>query len=357
MRNVSVSSAATQRLQPSRQLMFASSSRHGRPTNCARSSSPSAPTDCVRPSCCLQRPACVEVRCSAFVGAISISMGESWRCRTHTHDGGHRAGDRPAEDVAQSSPDFPSTKERLRCSGSIVAGRTRSACRSARRGTARSTTCSPTNWVSPFIPMRSHEPSAVMSSRPTCRRFGFTTSATRTRPSLKAGAHPKVVSERLGHATIGVTLDLYSTRHALDRTRRRRRRRVTHPRTRTVDRSVARDVDDRAVRSRDVLRRKPRRTRDRHHAARSIDSHRSSCFRGERSAHRRAQEKSGHASSRSSSWRRMTTRRPKRRAGISPRRTDSYAVVREIPRTAAASSTVRVARSGGSWKVLMSAPS
>jgi hypothetical protein len=28
--------------------------------------------------------------------------------------------------------------------------------------------------------------------------------------ALKAGAHPKVVSERLGHATVGITLDLYS---------------------------------------------------------------------------------------------------------------------------------------------------
>ena len=28
--------------------------------------------------------------------------------------------------------------------------------------------------------------------------------------ALKAGVHPKVVSERLGHATVGVTLDLYS---------------------------------------------------------------------------------------------------------------------------------------------------
>jgi len=27
---------------------------------------------------------------------------------------------------------------------------------------------------------------------------------------LKAGAHPKVVSERLGHASIGITLDTYS---------------------------------------------------------------------------------------------------------------------------------------------------
>jgi integrase len=28
--------------------------------------------------------------------------------------------------------------------------------------------------------------------------------------ALKAGVHPKIVSERLGHATIGITLDLYS---------------------------------------------------------------------------------------------------------------------------------------------------
>jgi integrase len=27
---------------------------------------------------------------------------------------------------------------------------------------------------------------------------------------LKAGAHPKVFSERLGHASIGITLDTYS---------------------------------------------------------------------------------------------------------------------------------------------------
>ncbi len=32
--------------------------------------------------------------------------------------------------------------------------------------------------------------------------------------ALKAGIHPKVVSERLGHATVGITLDLYS--HVLD---------------------------------------------------------------------------------------------------------------------------------------------
>ena len=29
-------------------------------------------------------------------------------------------------------------------------------------------------------------------------------------PALKSGIHPKVVQERLGHATINVTLDTYS---------------------------------------------------------------------------------------------------------------------------------------------------
>jgi integrase len=27
---------------------------------------------------------------------------------------------------------------------------------------------------------------------------------------LKQGVHPKIVSERLGHATVGITLDTYS---------------------------------------------------------------------------------------------------------------------------------------------------
>ncbi|KAA3449932.1 integrase [Mesorhizobium sp. SARCC-RB16n] len=29
-------------------------------------------------------------------------------------------------------------------------------------------------------------------------------------PQMLAGVHPKVASERLGHSTIGITLDLYS---------------------------------------------------------------------------------------------------------------------------------------------------
>jgi integrase len=32
--------------------------------------------------------------------------------------------------------------------------------------------------------------------------------------ALRAGVHPKVVSERLGHATVTITLDLYS--HAVE---------------------------------------------------------------------------------------------------------------------------------------------
>ena len=36
---------------------------------------------------------------------------------------------------------------------------------------------------------------------------------THATPALQAGIHPKVVSERLGHATIAITLDTYS--HAI----------------------------------------------------------------------------------------------------------------------------------------------
>ena len=36
---------------------------------------------------------------------------------------------------------------------------------------------------------------------------------THATPALQAGIHPKVVSERLGHATISITLDTYS--HAI----------------------------------------------------------------------------------------------------------------------------------------------
>jgi integrase len=42
--------------------------------------------------------------------------------------------------------------------------------------------------------------------RPRCRRCACTV-------ALQAGVHPKVVSERLGHATISTTLDTYS--HAI----------------------------------------------------------------------------------------------------------------------------------------------
>ena len=40
--------------------------------------------------------------------------------------------------------------------------------------------------------------------------------------ALQAGIHPKVVSERLGHATVSITLDTSS--HAIPALQRRRRR-------------------------------------------------------------------------------------------------------------------------------------
>jgi integrase len=44
-----------------------------------------------------------------------------------------------------------------------------------------------------------------------CDADAGATYGTRTATQLlKAGVHPKVVSERLGHASIGITLDTYS---------------------------------------------------------------------------------------------------------------------------------------------------
>ena len=39
---------------------------------------------------------------------------------------------------------------------------------------------------------------------------GIRTSGTSLSTSLHAGVHPKVISERLGHATIAITMDTYS---------------------------------------------------------------------------------------------------------------------------------------------------
>jgi integrase len=49
------------------------------------------------------------------------------------------------------------------------------------------------------------------SLRPTIRRHDLR--RTHATPALPAGVHPKVVSERLGHATVAITLDTYS--HAI----------------------------------------------------------------------------------------------------------------------------------------------
>jgi integrase len=56
--------------------------------------------------------------------------------------------------------------------------------------------------------------SITTSATSGCRRSGYTTSGTPTPTlALEAGVHPKVVQERLGHATIAITLDVYS--HAI----------------------------------------------------------------------------------------------------------------------------------------------
>jgi integrase len=44
---------------------------------------------------------------------------------------------------------------------------------------------------------------------------------------LAAGVHPKIASERLGHSTIGITLDLYS--HVMPECRRTPPNKLTPP--------------------------------------------------------------------------------------------------------------------------------
>ena len=57
----------------------------------------------------------------------------------------------------------------------------------------------------------SYEWRAADGDSSTCRRSVSTTSATPTpRWRSRPASIPKVVSERLGHATVGITLDLYS---------------------------------------------------------------------------------------------------------------------------------------------------
>ena len=54
---------------------------------------------------------------------------------------------------------------------------------------------------------------ATKSARPTDTDDVLPPHNTHATLALRAGVHPKVVSERLGHSTISVTLDTYS--HAI----------------------------------------------------------------------------------------------------------------------------------------------
>ena len=87
----------------------------------------------------------------------------------------------------------------------------RSGSSPARCGTARPTSCFVTRsagWCIPTGSPASSGGSSALSGLAPIRlhdlRHTYATLA------LKAGVHPKVVSERLGHATVGITLDLYS---------------------------------------------------------------------------------------------------------------------------------------------------
>ena len=79
---------------------------------------------------------------------------------------------------------------------------------------SRPVSCSRPRTAPPSTPERLALLRARRSSGRCCRGSACTTCATRTPPSRsQAGIHPKVVSERLGHATVSITLDTYS--HAI----------------------------------------------------------------------------------------------------------------------------------------------
>ncbi len=75
---------------------------------------------------------------------------------------------------------------------------------------------SPTTWPSPrptaprCTPTDGHAPSSATSSASPFLRGPHSLRHTWATLALEAGVHPKVVSERLGHSTIAITLDTYS---------------------------------------------------------------------------------------------------------------------------------------------------
>ena len=229
---------------------------------------------------------------------------------------------------------------------------------SVRRGTDRSTTCSLTNSASRYTPTRSRDRSDAASQRPTCHRSGSTISATPTRRLLSRPA-----SIRRSFPSGWVTPRLASPSICTHTSRLRSPETPPmswrHESSEIDGRAAALSTRDRSSRSiaatggvvrLDKLGMAARPSKYRSAPVFIVGNRRSAVACS-------AQENPGEATSCSSSWRSTTTRRPNRRAGISPRRTDAYAVVREMPRMLAVSSTVRVARSGGSRKLLMSAPS
>ncbi len=89
------------------------------------------------------------------------------------------------------------------------AGRPLSGSRSARAG-LQVIWCSPARTVSRCTPTGSAAALSGAPAAPGCPRPASTTCATL---ALQAGMHPKVISERLGHSTVAMTLDIYS--HAI----------------------------------------------------------------------------------------------------------------------------------------------
>ena len=147
--------------------------------------------------------------------SAALARSRSRRCaaqrRANPDRGERRGGDRPDEDVAEPAHGVPRPTDGRRATRAPPA---------TTRGTADRR--SGLGGSSTYLEFRDEvgvllHPGLVHARVPTAQprlalppirlhdlRHTYATLA------LKAGIHPKVVSERLGHATVGITLDLYS---------------------------------------------------------------------------------------------------------------------------------------------------
>lgn len=125
------------------------------------------------------------------------------------HRRGRAAVHRTAEDEDQHAC-HPARPRDGGCRGSTALDRQRNVSRAVRGGIPATTSSSRPRTDDRYTRLGSRSGSPTEASARACRASGFTTSVTRTRRAArKAGIPAKVVSQRLGHASITITIDTY----------------------------------------------------------------------------------------------------------------------------------------------------